>query len=149
MSLLTTLKEDMKAAMKARQRDRLQTIRLLMSALKNKQIDNGGEDLSEDAELQFLATEAKRRRESITAYEEAGREDLAAQERSELEVISHYLPEPLTEDEVRAIVQAVIDETGATSKKQMGQVMGRVMPQVKGRFDGAAVKPIVLGLLGD
>lgn len=149
MSLLTTLKEDMKTAMKARQSERLTTIRMLMAALKNKQIDKSGADLSEDEEIAFLATEAKRRRESITAYEDAGREDLAATERAELEVISHYLPEPLTEGEVRAIVEQVIADTGATSKKQMGQVMGRVMPQVKGRFDGAAVKPIVLGLLGD
>ncbi|MGM0578605.1 MAG: GatB/YqeY domain-containing protein [Myxococcota bacterium] len=148
MALRDTLQEDMKAAMKARDRDRLGTIRMLLSEVKNAAIDKG-RDLSEDEEISLLATQAKRRRESIESYEKGGRDDLAAKEQAELDVIEEYLPRPLTADEVRDLVLAAIAETGATGKKDMGKVMGRVMPQVRGRFPGKDVKPIVLEQLSD
>jgi uncharacterized protein YqeY len=146
MSLLDTLTADMKAAMKARDKDRLQTIRMLISGVKNVLIDKP--TFSEADEVDYLSTEAKKRRQSIEAYEQADREDLAAVERAELLVIEHYLPQQLSEDEVRTIVQDAIASTGAASASDLGKVMGAIMPQIKGRFDGAKVRPIVQDLLG-
>ena len=146
MSLLDTLTGDMKAALKARESHRLQTIRMLMAALKNERIKAGGE-LEEKDEIDLLAREAKRRRESIEAYEKAEREDLAVIERADLEVIEAYLPKPLTEDEVNALIAAAIADLGATSKKDMGAVMSAVMPALRGRFDGKDAKALVMAAL--
>lgn len=145
MALLDTLKNDMKAAMKAREKKRLGVIRMLISDLKNKLIDTA--ELSEADELSFLSTQAKKRRQSIEEYEKADRADLAEIEKAELAIIQDYLPAPLTEDEVRAIVAAAVEATGASGPSDMGKVMGKVMPQVKGRFDGAAVRPLVQAAL--
>lgn len=147
MSLLDTLTGDMKAALKARESGRLQTIRMLMSGLKNERIKKG-ENLVEAEEIDFLAREAKRRRESIDAYVDADREDLAQIERDELVVIETYLPQPLTEDEVKALIADAVAKTGAESKKDMGRVMGMVMPALRGRFDGKAAKDLVMAALG-
>lgn len=147
MSLLDTLTGDMKAALKARESGRLTTIRMLIAGLKYERIAKGA-DLVEADEIDFLAREAKRRRESIDAYEKAGREDLAEVERNDLAVIEAYLPQPLTADEVRALIRQAIADTGATSKKDMGAVMGRVMPALRGRFDGKAAKDLVMEALG-
>jgi uncharacterized protein len=146
MSLLDTLTADMKAAMKARDKDRLQTIRMLISGVKNVLIDKPS--FSESDEVDYLSTEAKKRRQSIEAYEQAGREDLAEVERAELVVIEQYLPQQLGEDEVRTIVAEAIASTGASGASDLGKVMGAIMPQIKGRFDGAKVRPIVQDLLG-
>lgn len=146
MSLLETLTGDMKAALKARESARLGTIRMLLAALKNEQISQRGE-LDEATEIDFLAREAKRRRESIDAYVEAGREELAETERQELVVIEGYLPQPLTDDEVRAMIAEAIAETGASSPKDMGAVMGKVMPALRGRYDGKAAKDLVMAAL--
>jgi uncharacterized protein YqeY len=146
MSLLDTLTADMKAAMKARDKERLQTIRMLISGVKNVLIDKPS--FSESDEVDYLSTEAKKRRQSIEAYEQAGREDLAEVERAELLVIEQYLPQQLGEDEVRTIVAEAIASTGASGASDLGKVMGAIMPQIKGRFDGAKVRPIVQDLLG-
>ena len=145
MALLDTLKTDMKTAMKAREKERLGVIRMLISDLKNMLIDKA--ELSEADELSFLSTQAKKRRQSIEEYEKANRADLADIERAELAIIQTYLPAPLSEDEVRKIIAAAIEATGAASPSDMGKVMGKVMPQVKGRFDGAAVRPLVQAAL--
>lgn len=145
MALLDTLKTDMKTAMKAREKERLGVIRMLISDLKNMLIDKA--ELSEADELSFLSTQAKKRRQSIDEYEKANRADLADIERAELAIIQTYLPAPLSEDEVREIIAAAIEATGAASPSDMGKVMGKVMPQVKGRFDGAAVRPLVQAAL--
>lgn len=145
MALLDTLKTDMKTAMKAREKERLGVIRMLISDLKNMLIDKA--ELSEADELSFLSTQAKKRRQSIDEYEKANRADLADIERAELAIIQTYLPAPLSEDEVRKIIAAAIEATGAASPSDMGKVMGKVMPQVKGRFDGAAVRPLVQAAL--
>lgn len=146
MPLVDTLTTDMRTALKARDKATLGTTRLLISAFKNAAIAKGGQ-LDEAEEVSLLATEAKRRRESIDAYRDAGRDDLADQEAAELVVIETYLPKQLSEDEARELVAAVIAELGATSKRDMGKVMGKVMPQLRGRFPGKAVKPIVDALL--
>lgn len=143
---LEQLTNDMKAAMRAREKQKLQTIRSLISSLKNAAISKGDE-LNEDDILGILSTEAKKRRESLDAYTEAGRPELAEQEAAELEVIQGYLPQPLTDEEAAALVDEVIAQTGATSKGDMGKVMGAVMPKLKGRYDGSKVKDLVMSKL--
>ncbi|MFP4599747.1 MAG: GatB/YqeY domain-containing protein [Persicimonas sp.] len=143
---LQQLKADMKAAMKAREKDKLQTIRGLISSLNNARIEKGG-DLDEDDVIDVLSTEAKKRREAIDAYSEGGRDELAEKEAGELEVIEDYLPEQLSDEEAEAIVDEAIETTGASSKADMGKVMGMVMPKIKGRYQGSKIKDIVLGKL--
>lgn len=161
MTLYETLSADVKEAMKARDSKRRDALRLVFSDLKTMLIDIKVEDLEEGAdanvakaqtlgdegEIKFLSTQAKRRRDSIQSYEEAGRDELAEQEKYELALIESYLPKQLTEDEARDVVREVIAEVGATSKKQFGQVMGKAMAKLKGRFPGGQVKGIVQGLL--
>jgi uncharacterized protein YqeY len=147
MALLDTLNTDLKTAMKARDEVRVATVRLLVSEVRNERIAKG-RDLTEADELDVLSRAAKRRRESIEAYGKAGRDDLAAQERAELAVIEGYLPKALTPDEVRAIVREVASEVGATSARDIGKLMGALMPRLKGRFPGKDVKPIVDEVFG-
>jgi hypothetical protein len=143
---LQQLKSDMKSAMKAKRKEELSTIRQLLSSLNNKKIDGGGE-LSDDDVIEVLSKEAKQRKESIEAYREGDREDLAEKEEAELEVVERYLPEPLTDEEVGEMVDEIIDQTGAESPGDMGRVMGQIMPKVKGRYEGSKVKDIVLDKL--
>ena len=143
---LQQMKADMKAAMKAREKVKLQTIRTLLSSLKNASIDKKG-DLDEDDIIDVLSTEAKKRREAMDAYSEGGRDELAEQEEAELRVIEEYLPPQMSDEEAEALVDEAIEKTGASSKADMGKVMGYVMPKVKGVYDGSKVKDIVLGKL--
>jgi uncharacterized protein YqeY len=146
MSLVERLTADMKAAMKAREAERLTTVRMLLAELKNLRIELR-RDLTEDDEIQFLSTEAKKRRESIDAYVAAGSEERATIERDELVVIEAYLPEQLTPDEVRQILVRLIESTGASSKRDLGRVMGSAMKELRGRFPGKDVKPLLESLL--
>jgi uncharacterized protein YqeY len=148
MSLLDTLANDVKLAMKARDTDRLATLRLMRDVLQKLELSKGGA-LTEADELDALAKAAKQRRESIDAFRGAGREELAAKEEAELAVIEAYLPKQLDPDEVRAMAREVIAAVGASSKKDMGKVMGPLMPKLKGRFPGKDVKPLIESLLGD
>lgn len=143
----TQIKADLKTAMKARDAETKDTLRMLLSSFKNKTIELG-RDLTEEDILGVLSTEAKRRREAAQAYREGDRAELADKEESELAILEKYLPKQLTDDEVGELVDAVIAEVGAESRRDMGKVMGKVMPQVKGRFDGSRVKDIVLAKLG-
>ncbi len=142
MSLFERLTEDMKTAMKAGEKERLSTIRLLRGVLKNQAIDKR-RDLTEEEELAVLSSAAKKRKESIQAYRDAGRDDLADKESRELEVIQHYLPQPLSQDELEKIVAAAIEQTGAQTMKDMGKVMSAVMQEVKGRADGKVINAMV------
>ena len=135
--------EDTKVAMKARRPAEVSALRMLAAALKNKRIELG-HDLTDDEAIAVLTTEAKKRRESVEAYRGAGRTELADKEEAELAVLARYLPQPLTDDEARAIVAEVVAEVGATSPQDLGKVMGKVMGRVKGRFDGGRVKDLVL-----
>lgn len=132
----------MKQAMKDKAALKLSVIRMVKAALKNEEISKG-RLLSEDEELTILTRELKQRRESLQEFEKAGRDDLAAKTREEIDVLSAYLPAQLSEDELRGIVRDAIAATGASSKKEMGKVMGAIMPKVKGRADGALVQKIV------
>ena len=146
MSLLSKLNDDMKTAMKAKEKETLQVIRMLKASLQNEQI-KVGRDLTEDEELTVLSREMKQRRDSLTEFEKAGREDLAEKVKGEITIVEQYLPAQLTDEEIRQIVAAAIEKTGATSPKEFGKVMGLVMPQVKGKADGNQVNAVVKELL--
>ncbi len=136
--------------MRARDEVRLRTIRSLRTALKEKEISErqgGAAELSEDQELAILQKQAKQRQDSIDQFVAAGREDLAAREREELEVIRAYLPAALSEDEIRKIVRGIIDRTGAQALSDIGKVMGPAMQELRGRADGREVQRIVRQLL--
>ena len=142
MSILERLTEDMKAAMKRGDKDRLGTIRQLRAQLNNARIELG-RDLNDDDAIAVLTNAAKKRKEAIEMYEKAGREDLVAKEKAELAVIQEYLPQQLSREELEGIVDAVIKEVNATTMKDLGRVMGKVMQQVRGRADGKEVQELV------
>lgn len=145
-NLKQQLQTALKTAMKAKERDRRNAIRLLQSAIKQAEID-GRADLDDDGIMDILRKEAKKRRETISELESAGRSDDAAAERFELTVTEEFLPRQLTSDELKPIVREAISEVGATSMKEMGQVMRAVMPKVQGLADGKAVNAMVRELL--
>jgi uncharacterized protein YqeY len=139
--------DEMRAAMKAREQTRVSTLRMLMAAMKNTQVEKGHE-LSDDEVVEVIAREAKRRRESMEAFEKGGRAELVEKEGAELAILEAYLPERLGDDELAKLVDEAIAETGASSPKEMGAVMKALMPKVKGRADGAAVSAAVRARLG-
>jgi hypothetical protein len=136
------LQNALKEAMRSKDTQRRNTIRLLQSAIKQAEVDSS-QPLSAEDVVDVLQKEAKRRRESINEYEQGGRGDLAEQEREELNVIEAFLPEQLSEEELRRIVDDVIQEVGATSMQDMGRVMGQVMERTRGQADGKTVNTIV------
>ncbi|EOL42117.1 GatB/YqeY domain-containing protein [Enterococcus phoeniculicola] len=146
MSLLSTLNEDMKTAMKAKDKETLQVVRMLKAAIQNEQIKIG-RDLNGEEELTVLSREMKQRRDSLSEFEKAERDDLAEKVKSEIIIVEKYMPEQLSEEEIRQIVAGAIAKTGATSPKEFGKVMGAVMPQVKGKADGNQVNAVVKELL--
>ena len=146
MGIIQQLEGDLKAAMVAKDNGKRDTLRLVLSDMKNKKIELNRE-LEEEEAVAVLAKAKKSRQDSLTQYNEAGRDDLAAVESAEIAVIAGYLPEEMGEDELREIVTAVVAEVGASSAKDMGAVMGALMPKVKGRADGKAVQRIVMELL--
>lgn len=145
MSLLAKLTDDMKTAMKARESERLSVIRGLIADIKRLEIDTKS-TLDEAGELDFLTKQAKRRRESIESFASV-RPELAEKERAELAIIEEYLPKQLTPEEASEVVRPIIERVGATSKKDVGKVMGPAMAELKGRFPGKDVKSLVESLL--
>ncbi len=146
-NLKQELQSSLKEAMKSKDKERRDVLRLLQSAIKQVEIDEQTE-LDNDAVEEILQKEAKKRRETISELENAGRTDSIEAEQFELTVIEDFLPKQLTQDELRPIVKAAIEESGATSMREMGQIMKIVMPQVQGRTDGKQVNIIVKELLG-
>lgn len=146
MSLLTTLNEDMKQAMRAKDKETLQVIRMLKASIQNEQIKKG-QDLNDEEELTVLSREMKQRRDSLSEFEKADRTDLADKVKKEIVIVEKYLPAQLSEEEIRTIVSEAITATGATSPKEFGKVMGAVMPKVKGKADGNQVNAVVKELL--
>ncbi|TQK73233.1 MULTISPECIES: GatB/YqeY domain-containing protein [unclassified Nocardioides] len=152
---MSTLKEqlrtDLTTAMKARDEVRSSTLRMILTAVTNAEVAGKvAKELTDDEVLTVLAAEAKKRREAAVAFEEGDRPESAAKERAEAAVIQDYLPEQLGPEEIAAIVTAAVEQAGAAGAgpKAMGQVMGIVQPQVKGRADGAAVAAEVRRQLG-
>ena len=141
------LQNALKDAMRNKDKERRDVIRLVQSAIKQVEIDEQKE-LNDDEVMSILQKEAKKRRESIAELEKAGRDESAESEKFELTVIEEFLPKQLTLEELKPIVQNAINEVGATSMKETGQIMKIVMPQVQGRADGRQVNTIVKELLG-
>ena len=143
MSLKDQIKEDMKSAMKAGEKDRLKVVRLILAEIKQVEVDQRVE-LDDAGVLSVLTKMVKQRRDSVAQFEQGNREDLAAIERAEIAVLDTYLPEQLTADEIAAMVDEVIAATGAESIRDMGKVMGQIKARAAGRADmgavGAAVK---------
>jgi uncharacterized protein len=147
-SLQEQIRERTNAALKAGDKPLVGTLRLLSAAIKNREIEVGHE-LSDDEVRDVAGREVKKRKESIEAFEAAGRQELADRERAEREVLEGYAPPQLSDDAVDALVDEAIAATGATSVKEMGQVMGRVMGQARGQVDGDVVQAKVRAKLGD
>lgn len=147
MSLQDKLTADLKDAMKRGDKVAVNTIRMLRGQIRDAEIAKGG-SLTDDEEISVLSNAAKKRKEAIEHYEKSDRTDLLTQEQRELAIISSYLPKPLSREEIEALVAKAIDEVGATSLKELGQVMSRVMPEVRGRADGRQVQEIVRSKLG-
>jgi hypothetical protein len=142
MSLKNRIQEDVKQAMRARDRERLAALRLISAGIKQKEVDERIV-LGDEQVLAVLDKMVKQRRESLEQYEKAGREDLAARERFELEIIQGYLPEPLSEAELAALIRTTIEQVAASSVRDMGPVMNALRPQVQGRADMKAVSQAV------
>lgn len=146
-SLKTQIHEQMTAAMKARDEVPLGTLRMLISAIRYKE-DELGHELSDDEVREVAGSQVKKRTESIEAFEQAGRHELADKERAERDVLAAYAPEQLSEAEVDALVDQAITATGASSAKEFGKVMGAVMAEAKGKVDGSVVQQKVRARLG-
>ena len=145
-ALKVRVQEDMKAAMRAKDKPRLGTIRLILAAVKQREVDERIE-INDEQMLTILDKMVKQRRDSIEQYERAERQDLVDQEALEIKIISEYLPEPLSEEETVHLVEQVIAELGATSVKDMGKVMQQIKTRVEGRADMKVVGKIVKNLL--
>ena len=141
------LTADMKSSMRSGDKARLKVIRMILAAIKQVEVDERIE-LDDARVLAVIEKMAKQRRESISQFEQAGRDDLVEIEKAELEVIQHYLPEALSEEEIRQLIDAAIAETGASDMKQMGQVMGKLKPQLQGRADMGQVSQLIKARLG-
>ena len=137
MSLLERLNNDMKQAMRDKLKDKLSVIRMLKAALQNEAIKLGKKELT------VLSREAKQRKDSLQEFSNAGREDLVEKIRTEINYVELYMPQQLTEEEVTHIVKETIESLGASSKAEMGKVMGALMPKLKGKADGALINKLV------
>jgi uncharacterized protein YqeY len=147
MALRDQIDSDMKIAMKAVDKPRLEALRLIKSELRKKEIDDQV-TLDDDAMVQLLTRLAKQRQDSIEQYGAGGRQDLVDKETAELHLIQSYLPQQLSEAEVRDLVTLAVKETGAGSPKDMGKVMGALMPRTRGKADGKLVSQLVKQALG-
>lgn len=163
MNLKEKIIKDFKETFKAKEETRLSVLKMLQAEIKNAEIakrtrlvkrTNGSimEDecceLNDEEVLEVIFREIKKRRDSVEMYEKGGRSDLAEKEKKEIEILSAYLPEQMSEDEVRQLAEQAVKESGATGPKEMGKVMAVLMPQIKGKAEGAAVTKIVKELLG-
>ena len=150
MSLKEQLTEDMKTAMKAKEegKQRLAVIRMVRSAIRQQEIDgNGKQALDDEGVIAIISKEVKMRKDSLEEFKQGDRQDLVAQTEAEIAVLMPYLPQQLSEEEIRTFVKEAVEKSGASSQKDMGKVMGLLMPKVKGRADGKLVNSIVREML--
>ena len=138
MSLIDRINEDFVAAMKSKDESKVSVLRMLKSALQNTKIQLQKE-LTDDDAIKAIQREIKQRKDSIATYETGGRAELKKKKKAEIEVLSVYMPEQLSDEELTKIVKAAIEETGATGPSDMSKIMGNVMPQVAGRADGGTI----------
>lgn len=146
MSLMEQLTADMKEAMKQGEKERLSVIRLVRGAVRQAEID-GKKTLTDDEVVSVINKEVKMRRDSIEEFERGSRPDLVAKAQAEIAILMPYLPEQLSEDAVKTLAEAAVVEVGAQTAKDMGKVMGVLMPRVQGRANGKLVQEIVRSLL--
>ncbi len=149
MNLEQKINEDMKASMKAGNKDRLETLRSIRAAIIEFAKSGLNRDMNSDDEIKILNTLAKRRKDAIDMYANANRSDLKEKEEFELKIIQEFLPPQLSDEEIKEIIKQIISEVGATSPKDMGKVMGLSMKKLTGQADGTKVQGIVKELLGD
>ncbi len=150
MSLKEKIDQDLKDTMKSGNKDRLNAIRSIRAALLEKEVSirvGGKAVLTPEQEIEVLSSLAKKRRDAIEQFTAGNRPDLAVIEQAELKVIEEYLPAPMSDDEVRMVIAEIVAKTGASSMKDIGKVMGALMPQIKGKADGSLVNRIVGELL--
>lgn len=147
MSLEERVKNDLIAAMKAKEADKLNTLRMLKAAMTNVMIEKKKDVLTDDESLQIIQKQAKQRKESIENFAKAGRTDMADKEKRELAILEIYLPKQLSDAEITELAKSVIQKTGASSKGDTGKVMKELMPLVKGKADGQRVNVILGSLL--
>ena len=151
MGLKEQIGEDIKTAMKAKDKLRLQTVRSIKKAILDKEVElrpKGQDTLTPEHEIELLTQQAKQRRDSIEQFTNAGRDDLAEKESQELAIIETYLPEQVSDEEVAKIIDELIASSGATTMKDLGKVMGPAMKQLKGKADGKKIQEIVKSKLG-
>jgi uncharacterized protein YqeY len=141
------IQEDLRIAVKAQDKPRVGTLRMILNALRNAELEER-EELSDEKELAVIASYARRIKESIEEFTKAAREDLVAKESSELAVVLSYLPEQMSDEDIRREAARVIADLGASTPRDMGRVMGEMMKRFKGKVDGAAVNRVVSELLG-
>ncbi len=139
--------KDLTLALKARETEKAGVLRMLISSMKNAEIDGRGKTLTDADYAAVIKKEVKKRKDAIDAFTQGGRNDLVEKETAELAVLSSYLPEELPDEEVKKAVQEIIAQTGATTVKDMGKVMGLAMQKLKGQVDGGRVKTVVQELL--
>ena len=150
MSLKTQIDEDIKNAMRNKEKDELRALRAIKSMILLAETEKGAqEDLIPETELKLLTKAANQRRESLAVYRDQGREDLAAKEEAELQVVERYLPKQLNEDEMRSELVKIIEQTGAKGPQDMGRVMGSATKTMAGRADGKAISAMVKSMLSE
>ncbi len=147
MSLFEQIQNDMYAAMKAGEKEKSNTLRTTLAKLKDKRIEKR-DDLSEAETIKVLQTLVKQRKESVELFKKGGRPELAALEKGEIDILNSYLPQMISEDKIRNIVQTVVDEVGAVSMADLGKVMPKVMEQGEGLIDGKTAQQFVREILG-
>ena len=147
MSLKETLNNDIKTAMKAKDKETLAVLRMIKTAVQAAEIDKK-EELNAEEELTILAREAKQRRESLAEFVKAGRDELVAKTEAEIEIVERYLPKQLSVEEVKEVIATVAEKIGATTQKESGKLMGAVMQELKGKADGNVIKEQVKAHLG-
>jgi uncharacterized protein len=146
MSLKDQISEDIKSAMKTKDKIRLETVRSIKKVLLEKEVSvrpSGQDTLSAEQEMEVLLQVAKQRRDAIEQYRQVGRQDLADQEAAELVIVEEYLPQQLSDDELEPLITEIISQVGATSAKDLGKVMGVAMQQLKGKADGKKIQELV------
>ncbi|MUV39593.1 uncharacterized protein JNUCC1_03471 [Lentibacillus sp. JNUCC-1] len=143
MTLLEELNQDMKQAMKDKDKEKLSVIRMVKASLQNEAINTGKDSLSKEEELTILSRELKQRKDSLQEFKNAGRDDLVEKLDKEIQILTKYMPEQLSPEELDLMVQQTIEEVNATSPKDMGKVMSAIMPKTKGKADGALVNQLV------
>jgi len=148
MTLEEKLFADIKESMKKREMDKLNTLRLVKAAMENYKIKTKTEKLSDEQVLEIITKQVKQRRESYESFAKAGRDDLAAKETAEIELLSVYLPAQLSDESIQKEVEAAITTTHASVKADAGKVMKEVMPRLKGKADGKRINAVVMKLLG-